>query len=398
MKFSNFNIDKEYILSLRHQLHMYPEVGFDLPNTVALVKDELEKIGITYTEKYGKSSIVATINDEKRDFTIGIRADMDALHIQEKVDLPFKSKIDGVMHACGHDAHTAMLLGTAKALYAIRNEINCRIKLLFQPSEEGPESGAKMMLGNGVMDGIDVIIGLHTENWLPAGTVGVCCGMSMASSRTFAIEFFGKTAHAVFPQSGKDALAMAVKTYGSIQHMLTREIDPFAKYVCSISTLNAGATQNVIADYAEMKGTIRTYDTQLDEYLINRINAIVKNTADEVGAEGKVISSFQCFPVYNDPVISDLVIKSAEKVVGKNHIAEMPIKMSSEDFSYYLTSKPGVLFRLGTKDIMKEHVSLLHNNDFDIVEDVLYLGSAVCVQFVLDNMDGIANTIRGCIY
>ena len=160
------NIDKDYIIALRRELHQFPEVGFDLPKTIALVKRELDQMGISYTEKYGKSSVVATINPEKSHFTIGIRADMDALLIQEKNDIPYRSQTDGKMHACGHDAHTAMLLGTAKALSAMKDQINCRVKLLFQPSEEGFESGASYMVQDGVMDTIDVIIGVHVENWL----------------------------------------------------------------------------------------------------------------------------------------------------------------------------------------------------------------------------------------
>ncbi len=383
------NIDKDYIISLRREIHQYPEVGFELPKTVALVKRELDKMGIPYTEEYGKSSVVATINPEKKDFTIGIRADMDALLINEKTDVPFKSKHEGKMHACGHDAHTAMLLGTAKALKELESEINCRIKLLFQPSEEGKESGAEYMVKDGVMDDIDIIIGQHIENWLDVGTVGVCKGASMASSRTIKIELFGKAAHATLPHSGVDALAAAVKTYNNIQFMLTREINPFDRYVCSVGKLSAGTAQNVIADYAEMLISVRAYSDEVDEHIARRIEQIAQNAADELGAEVKVDSQLKCYVVYNDPYISDLVLSSAAKVIGEENIAEMPVKMSSEDFSHYLTKKPGVFFRLGTRNKEKGITTLPHNNDFNIDESALPIGSQVCVQFVLDNMNGI---------
>ena len=185
--------DKEYIISLRRELHEYPEIGFDLPRTLALVKRELTGLGVEYTERYGESSIVATINPEKTQFTIGIRADMDALLIHEKTNLSFKSKIDGQMHACGHDAHTAMLLGTAKMLKAMEKELSCRVLLVFQPSEEGVRSGAAELVRGGLMDEIDVIIGMHIENWLPVGSIGVCSGSSMASSRNFRVDFYGET-------------------------------------------------------------------------------------------------------------------------------------------------------------------------------------------------------------
>ncbi len=384
--------DKEYILSLYHEIHQYPEIGFDLPRTIALVKRELEKIGVEYSENYGESSVVATINPEKNNFTIGIRADMDALLINEKNDIPYKSKIDGQMHACGHDAHTAMLLGTAKALYAMRDKIGCRVKLLFQPSEEGIRSGAGEMVAHGVMDDIDVIIGMHVENWLESGCVGVCSGASMASSRNFRIDFYGATAHATLPHSGVDALAAAVRTYNNIQYLTSREINPFAEYVCSIGKLQGGTTQNVIADHAYMLGTIRTFDMNLDAFLIRRIKEIAENTAKEIGAKVEVDTSLKAFVVYNNPYISKLVLDSASKVVGKDNIVKMPKKLSSEDFSQYLTKKPGVFIRLGTKNAEKGCTTLPHNNDFRIDEDALVLGSDTCVQFVLDNMKGIDST------
>lgn len=381
--------DKEYIIALRREIHEYPEIGFDLPKTIAVVKRELDKLGIEYTEEYGKSSVVATINPDKKDFTIGIRADMDALLIQEKTDLPFKSKIDGQMHACGHDAHTAMLLGTAKALKAMEDKISCRVKLLFQPSEEGQQSGAELMVADGVMDDIDVIIGQHIENWLDVGTVGVCKGASMASSRTVKIQFFGKTAHATLPHSGIDALAAAVKTYNDIQFMLTREMNPFDRYVCSVGKLSAGTTQNVIADYAEMLISVRAYKNEVDEHIAKRIDQIAKNAADELSAKVEIESDLKCFVVYNNPYISELLLSSAEKIVGADNIAEMPVKMSSEDFSQYLTKKPGVFMRLGTRNEKKGCTTLPHNNDFLIDEDAFVYGSDTCVQFVLDNMNGL---------
>ena len=381
--------DKEYIIAIRRELHEYPEVGFDLPKTIAVVKRELDKLGIEYTEEYGKSSVVATINPDKKDFTIGIRADMDALLIQEKTDLPFKSKIDGQMHACGHDAHTAMLLGTAKALKAMEDKISCRVKLLFQPSEEGQQSGAELMVADGVMDDIDVIIGQHIENWLDVGTVGVCKGASMASSRTVKIQFFGKTAHATLPHSGIDALAAAVKTYNDIQFMLTREMNPFDRYVCSVGKLSAGTTQNVIADYAEMLISVRAYKNEVDEHIAKRIDQIAKNAADELGAKVEIESDLKCFVVYNNPYISELLLSSAGKIVGADNIAEMPVKMSSEDFSQYLTKKPGVFMRLGTRNEKKGCTTLPHNTDFLIDEYAFVYGSDTCVQFVLDNMNGL---------
>jgi len=379
--------DKDYIISLRHEIHEYPEIGFDLPKTIAVVKRELESLGIEYTERFGESSVVGVINPDKKHFTIGIRADMDALLIEEKTDLPFKSKIKGQMHACGHDAHTAMLLGTAKALKAMEDKLACRIMLVFQPSEEGIRSGAEELVNGGLMDEIDTIVGLHIENWLESGKIGVCAGSSMASSRNFRVDFYGATAHASLPQSGKDALACAVRTYNNIQQVIAREVNPFEKFVCSIGQLSGGTSQNIIADHAYMVGTIRTFNMDLDDFLVRRITEIAKNEAALIGAEANVETSLQAYVVYNNPYISELVLKSAKKV--SSGIQKMPEKLSSEDFSHYLTKKPGVFIRLGTRNEEKGCVTLPHNNDFLIDEDAFVTGSDTCIQFVLDNMNGI---------
>ena len=383
-----YKIDKDYIISIRRKIHEYPEIGFELPKTVELVKSELDKMGIEYTEKYSKGSVVATINPKNTQFTIGIRADMDALLINEKTDVPFKSKIEGQMHACGHDAHTAMLLGTAKALKSIEDKLKCRVKLIFQPSEEGV-SGANVMVNNGVLDDVDIIIGQHIENSLNVGEIGVCKGNSMASSRTIKLEFFGATAHATLPHTGKDALATAVKTYNDIQFMLTREINPFEKHLCSVGKLAGGTTQNVIADYAEMLISLRTYNMELDNYIEKRIIQIAKNNASEIGIKVEVDSDLQCLILHNDENISDCLLKSAEKVVGKEKIANVPQKLGSEDFSHYLRKIRGVFFWLGSKNVEKGITTFLHKNDFNIDEDALSIGSSVCVQFVLDNMENV---------
>ena len=384
------SVDKEYILALRHEIHEYPELEFDLPRTLAVVRRELDDLGIPYTEQYGRSSIVGYLNPDCKDFTIGIRADMDALPLTEKTDLPYASKIPGAMHACGHDAHTAMLLGTAKALKALEKDLKCRVLLVFQACEEGSDSGAREMVKDGLMDEIDLIIGMHIENWLEVGTVGVGEGACMAASHPIHIEFFGKTAHSSLPQSGANALAMAVNTYTGIQTMLATRIDPFAKYICCVGQLTAGHTDNVIPDYAQMKISLRSYDTALESFIVENIRAIAENAAKVQGGTVKFHHETKALPVINHPVVRQAVLESAAKVVGERNIAPMPIKMSSEDFSFFVDKKPGAFIRLGTRNAAKGCVTLPHNNDFLLDEDALPIGSQVCVQFVLDHMGGMA--------
>lgn len=380
--------NSDYIIAIRRELHRVPELGYDLPKTVAIVKRELDRIGIEYTEEYGDSSIVCVINPEK-DFTVALRADMDALPIEEKTGLEFSSVHHGIMHACGHDAHTACLLGAAEVLYGMRDRLDCRVKLIFQPNEEGVDSAADLLVGKGVLDGVDMILGLHVDNTVKSGYIGICPGASMASCRNLEIEFFGKTAHAASSHTGADALCAAVSAYNGIQLMLARQIDPKKLRVCSIGALHSGEAQNVVADYAVMRGTVRTYESELDGQIYTNICSIVEKSAEETGCTCRITSSAFLPPVYNDPKITELLKRSASLVVGEERVITIDPKMSSEDFADYLVKVPGVFFRIGTADPDSEVQTSAHNNDFVIDESALSYGADTFVQFVIDNVGGI---------
>lgn len=381
-------VDSSYILSIRHELHMYPEVAFELPKTLALIRRELEAMHIPYTEKYGKSSIAAYINPDCSGMSIGLRADTDALPLTEKTGLPFASRHEGKMHACGHDAHTAMLLGAAKALKSVEHTLNCRVVLVFQACEEGEDSGAERMVADGLMREIDMILGMHVENWLEHGTVGICPCVSMAASHPIHVEFFGKTTHATLPHVGANALAMAVNTYNGIQTMLATQLDPFEKYVCAVGMLQAGTTDNVIPDYAQMKISLRTYSLETEAFIASSIRGIAEHAAQQQGGSIRFHESTKALPMVNDPEVTKRALSAAAKVVGQENVVNMPIKLSSEDFSFYLSEKPGAFIRLGTRNEEKGYVTLPHSNDFLIDEDSLEIGSKVFVQFILDTMNG----------
>ena len=379
----------DYVIGLRRELHMYPEVDFDLPKTVAVVKRELEAMGIPYTEQYGEGSVVGYINPQKEGFTIAIRADMDALRLQESLDLPYRSRHDGYMHACGHDAHTAMLLGAAKVLKEMEDSLACRVKLLFQPSEEGVKSGSVMMIEHGVLDDVDVIIGQHVTNAIETGWMGVCPGESQACSRHFKIEVFGKSSHAASPHKGIDALAVAVRLYSAVQLVLSREISPLERYLCSFGTLNAGTTHNNVADHAVMTGTIRTFNTALSGFIFERIQQISQGLSTETGARITVEGPLKSVCVYNNPYLSELATDVMGKVVGKDHVRQMKPGMGSEDFSRYGEVVPAVFFRVGTGNKAKGIDSVAHHADFQIDEDALINGVKTFVQFVTDHQNGI---------
>ncbi len=385
---NQFQIDGDYITAIRRELHMYPELRYDNPITLSIIRRELDKMGIEYTEKYGKSSIVATINPDKNGFTIGIRADTDAILVQETNDVPYKSTIEGRMHACGHDTHMAMLLGAAKTLTSMKDQIACRIKLLFQCGEEGPDTGARHMVADGIMDDIDVVIAQHVSPDLQTGTIGLCPGPNLAACHPFMLKFHGAAAHITLPQAGKDALAMAVKTYNGIQQMLATEIDPFANYICGIGALRAGQSFGIVADYAEIEGVLTTYDLDLDAYMMKRMEQMGKNAAEEVGGSFESDHEITCLIVDNDINVSDLVIDSARKIVGDNNVITLDPSLACEDFSFFLSKKPGALYWLGVRNEEKGAVSALHTSNFQVDEDALKIGSSIFVQFVLDNMKG----------
>lgn len=376
--------DKQYVIDRYRELHQYPELSFDLPRTLALVRRELDAMGIPYSEACGESSIVAVLNGDCRSHTIGIRADMDALPVEEKTDLPFKSKIPGQMHACGHDSHTAGLLGVARLLKRAESALKCRVKLLFQPSEECSRSGAEEMVQHGALDDVDEVIGLHVEVPLPAGDLGFISGPAMAACEPYTIEFFGKSAHATLPQKACDALAMAVKAYNDIYLMKCRELNPFSEHVLSISSIQAGQVHNVIADYAKMLISFRYFDDETHELIDRRIRQICENAAEELGGSVKITGEVSCGALVNDPDVTERLRAAATKVVGREHVKDFAKKLSSEDFANFARIRPAAFMRLGIGDSAKgiEHVP--HTSLFRANEDCILTGSKVLAQFALD--------------
>ena len=377
--------DEEYIISMRREIHRHPEEGFDLPVTVGVVEREMERLNITYTEKYGKGSVVGELGSGDR--CVALRADMDALPVLEKTGAEYASEVAGKMHACGHDAHTAMLLGAARALKRAEASLTCRVRLIFQPSEECDVSGAQVLIDNGVLDGVDEIVALHVENALQCGELGYCAGPFQAGCHAYTIEFFGKSAHATMPQNGCDALAMAVKAYNNIYLMKCREMDPFCQHVLSISALNAGHVHNAIPDYAKMLISVRFYDLEVNEKIDARIKQICRNAAQELDGRVTFDDQVSSYPVINTPESTNRMAAAAETVLGKEHVHSISRKMYSEDFSHYLQTTPGALVHLGTGNSAQGITAPLHSNVFCIDESALLHGSQVLVQYVLNQMN-----------
>jgi len=354
----------EYAVGLRRELHQYPEIGFDLDRTVKLVSGELDRIGIAYTYAYGKGSVVAELGQGEK--LIALRADMDALPVEEKTDLPYKSKLPGQMHACGHDSHTAVLLAVAKYLKENEKNLPCKVRLIFQPSEEGAISGAKMLVDNGVMDGVEHIICTHCENAMETGKIGICYGDYMAACIPATIRFRGRTSHAALPEYGIDAVAMAVEAYGKMKTMVADEAGQ-TKYIWSVGHFQGGYVHNVIADLCEMDISFRFYDMEFAKRVEGNVRSICSEIATRYGGSVEVVWNMSTGAVYNDPAIVDSFVQTA-KNAGLN-LQPMSQRMSSEDFGWYLTKAPGMIFRFGTRNEKLGCTALAHRNDFCIDEE-----------------------------
>lgn len=369
----------DYSVKIRRTLHEYPEIGFDLDRTVALVSKELENMGIPYTYKYGKGSVVGEIGTRGK--IIGLRADMDALPVEEKTNLPYSSKIPGRMHACGHDSHTAILLAVAKYLKENENSLSCRTRLIFQPSEEGAVSGAKMMVDNGVCDGVDHIICTHCENTLETGRIGIHYGDYMAACIPATIRFLGKTSHATLPEFGIDANAMAVEAYQRMRDMVKEEAGS-TLYIWSVGRIQGGHVHNVISDLCEMDISFRFFDMEFSGRVEKRVKEICNEIAIKYGGKAEITWYMSTGPVRND----EKILNDFERVIKSVNLGveEVPRKMSSEDFGWYLTRVPGILFRFGTGNKKLGKLTVAHNNDFVIDEDGMKSAIIALCSYILN--------------
>ena len=354
----------EYAVEIRRRLHEYPELGFELDRTVSAVSAEIEKMGVDHTMKYGKSSIVAELGSGEE--IIAFRADMDALPIEENSGLSYSSKIKGRMHACGHDAHTAVLLAVVKYLKENERLLKKRIRFLFQPSEECEVSGAKMMIDNGVLEGVSEIIGAHCEPMMDTNNIGFCAGDYMATCVPMTISFFGVSSHATVPEMGIDALAMAVRAYCELEKMIKEEAGE-RKYIWSVGRMSGGQAHNIIANRCDMNISFRFYDAALERVARERTREICEQIAESYGGRVEIDWNISTPAVHNDGRITEKFVDTLEEC-GINTV-ELNAIMTSEDFGQYLSKVRGLLFRFGTKNESEGCDKALHRNDFKMDEE-----------------------------
>ncbi len=369
-------------LSVRRHLHAHPEIGFDLDETVAFVRGKLDAYGIPCTDRYGRNSLCAMLGDlSGRRPIVALRADMDALPIQEASGVPFTSLNPGKMHACGHDSHTAILLAVAKVLKAREAELPCGVRLIFQPSEECTESGAHMMVENGVLNGVSTVLGIHCDPALATGVLGIRDGAYKAACAPIEISFIGKSAHAAAPETGVDAIAMAVQAYGAMKQAVANEAGG-RPYIWSVGTFRGGTAHNVISEHCDLDISFRYYDDAFAERVRERVEAICRQVADEAGGRAAIRWIVSAPAVIND-ARTVRRFRDAARARGLP-LAEVRPRMSSEDFSWYLTRVPGALFRFGTRNEALGCDVPVHHAEFRIDEDGMRSGIEAFVAFVLD--------------
>ena len=373
---------KEYTINMRREFHMYPEVSWEEVRTSKRVQEELNKINVPF-KIIAKTGVVATIKGGQKGKTVALRADMDALQVQECNDVPYKSKNDGVMHACGHDGHTSMLLTAAKILNEVKDNIKGTIKLIFQPAEELAQ-GAKVMIKEGVMEGVDGVFGIHLWSDVEAGTVSVEEGPRMASADLFKITVKGLGGHGSLPHQGIDAVVVASAIVMDIQSIVSREISPLESAVVSIGKFQAGTRFNVIANEAILEGTTRCFDPSIREKLPGIIERIVTNTARSYRAEGSVEYTLGTPPTINEKKSSKIATKAVEKLYGKEAVAKLQKITGGEDYAMYLEKAPGVIAFVGIRNEEKGICHPHHHEKFDMDEDALVMGSALYAQYAID--------------
>ena len=369
---------------LRRDIHSNPELGFQEVRTAALVADTLNEIGaIDVRTGVGITGVVGELGKNEGP-TIAIRADMDALPIHERNDVTYRSQNEGVMHACGHDAHTAILLGAAQLLHQdmLENEWLGNIRFLFQPSEEAFDengvSGATAMIDDGALDGVDAVIALHVWSASPAGEVYLHDGMSLAAVDTFDAWVRGDGGHGAYPHTGSDPLAMLAPILSSLYAIPSRRINPLSPVVVSLGQIEGGKIHNVIPNEVYLKGTIRSFDSEVREQLWSEIERALK-LSEELGGsyELKIIKGYPAMD--NDPQINLWLHDVAIDLTGASSVQHMLFGMGAEDFAYMTQQKKGAMFMLGAAiadGVKREH----HTAGFDIDESVLPLGSAILAE------------------
>jgi len=374
------------LIEIRRYLHMNPELSNQEFNTTKKINEWLHEFGIQQIPLNLPTGTAAEVVGNVQGPTVAVRADIDALPIQEESNLPFRSKIEGIAHMCGHDVHTTIALGVGIVLQELKGLMPGNVRILFQPAEEF-EGGALSMIQQGLLEGVKSIIGLHNMPELPTGTIGVKEGFLMASVDDFSITIKGKGGHAALPEKTIDPIMIGSALVNQLQTIVSRTISAKESAVVTIGSFQAGATNNVIPDKAVLKGTVRTSNEEVRKKIYERFNQVVNNTVAALGGEVEIDYQFLLPAVYNDSRVAEIVRSAAELVVGKENTVQAEPTMGGEDFSFYQKETPGCYVWLGSGN---EELGIKygwHHPKFMVDEEAIKIGVKLMVQSVLQLLE-----------
>ncbi|HEU0141623.1 MAG TPA: amidohydrolase [Bryobacteraceae bacterium] len=386
---------QDSLVAQRRDFHMHPELSNREERTSKVIQEKLKALDFddirTGVSRHG---IVALLKGGKPGPVVAIRADMDALPIEETLDVPYKSQNKGVKHACGHDVHMTVALGTAEVLSKMRNEIAGSVKFIFQPAEEGaPEgedSGAVRMIREGALENPKpkAIFALHTNPLIEAGTIGFSPGAVLASSDSLTVRIIGKKVHAAWPHQGIDPVVVAAETILALQTIRSRRIDPVEPLVLTFGSIHGGNRHNIIADEVRLEGTLRTHSEQVRERAITLVREITNGVAASHGASAEVTWSPRSNPpTVNDTALVEATLPIIRKTLGPENVLHLPPVMGAEDFAYFQKQIPGFMYWLGVGNKAKGITAMLHTPDYDADESSLQVGVKVMTNIVLDYLD-----------
>tara|TARA_B100000614_G_scaffold217468_1_gene202767 strand:+ start:282 stop:1472 length:1191 start_codon:yes stop_codon:yes gene_type:complete len=382
----------DWIVKIRRELHEHPELMYEEFRTSELIRRELDKLDIQYIHPIAETGVLASIGNGNGP-CVALRADMDALPIHEETDVPFKSKIDGKMHACGHDCHVSMLLGAAKLLKDKESEINGTIKLLFQPAEEGG-AGGKLMREEGALENPDVerIFGLHVWPQMPSGQIGSREGTFLAATSSLSLTVKGVGGHAAVPQLAKDPVLTSARIITNLQSIISRELDPLESGVVSITVINGGNASNVIPSEVKVKGTLRSLTMDGLKELQKRVKEISEGIAQTHGCEAIVEYVGNDYPpTVNDSEMWKFAKNVGIELLGDDNVSDLDAVMGGEDFAYYTEKVKGCFVVLGMNNPDIDATYSVHHPMFKADEDALHIGTALHTIFALKSLEELTN-------
>jgi len=375
---------KDWIVNMRRKLHRIPERGFELYKTQKAVMEALDEIGVPYTTE--RTWVIGLIEGVLPGDVVALRADMDALPIEEPEGCPFGSEHPGMMHACGHDAHTAMVLGAAKVLMGMREQLHGTVKLLFQPAEE-TDGGAEPMVAAGAMENphVDRVYGLHVMPRLPVGTVETRAGTLNASTDGVTLRINGKAGHGAYPESSVDAIVCAAQVITALQTLVSRNLSPLASAVLTLGVIEGGTAQNIICDQVTLRGTLRTANSEIRAMMQRRIAEVTQGVAQAMGCTADAEISTGYAALVNNCEEAARVRRIGARLFGEECMLEKAEpSMGGEDFSFFSDCAPGAFFHIGCSPVDKQDPAPLHSRDFMLDEDCLTIGTMMHVALVLD--------------